>query len=51
MTRRIGFLGAATPAGYAPQLWAPRQGLGDLGWIEGKNLAAKQATKTIPAGT
>ena len=38
-TRRIGFLGAATSAGYAPQLWALRQGLRDLGWIEGKNLA------------
>jgi len=38
-TRRIGFLGAATSAGYAPQLWVLRQGLRDLGWIEGKNLA------------
>ncbi|HEY7539942.1 MAG TPA: ABC transporter substrate-binding protein [Methylomirabilota bacterium] len=36
---RIGFLGATSPAGYAPQLEAFRGGLRDLGYVEGKNLA------------
>jgi ABC-type uncharacterized transport system substrate-binding protein len=35
---RIGFLGAVTAAGYAGQLEALRQGLNDLGYMEGKNL-------------
>jgi putative ABC transport system substrate-binding protein len=37
---RIGFLGAADPAGYyAPLVEALRQGLRDLGHVEGRNLA------------
>jgi putative ABC transport system substrate-binding protein len=36
---RLGFLGAASPVGYAPLLEALRQGLHDLGYVEGKNLA------------
>jgi putative ABC transport system substrate-binding protein len=36
---RIGFLGAASASGYAPQLKAFRQGLRDLGYVEGKNIA------------
>jgi putative ABC transport system substrate-binding protein len=35
---RIGFLGALTAASYANQLEALRQGLRDLGYIEGKNI-------------
>jgi len=35
---RIGFLGAATPSGFAPQVEAFRAGLRELGYIEGKNL-------------
>ena len=35
---RIGFLGAVTATGYAGQLEALRQGLRDLGYVEGKNL-------------
>ena len=35
---RIGFLGAASASGYAPQLEAFRQGLRDLGYVEGKNI-------------
>lgn len=35
---RIGFLGATSPTGYAPQVEAFRAGLRDLGYIEGKNL-------------
>ena len=35
---RIGFLGAASSTGYAPQLQALREGLRDFGYIEGKNL-------------
>jgi putative ABC transport system substrate-binding protein len=35
---RIGFLGSATSAGYARQLEALRQGLRDLGYVEGKNF-------------
>jgi len=35
---RIGFLGATSPSGYAPQLEAFRGGLRDLGYVEGKNL-------------
>ena len=35
---RIGFLGALTAAGYARQLEALRQGLRDLGYVEGKNV-------------
>ena len=36
---RIGFLGAASASGYAPQLKAFREGLRDLGYVEGKNIA------------
>ena len=36
---RIGFLGATSASGYAPQLDAFRQGLRDLGYMEGKNIA------------
>jgi putative tryptophan/tyrosine transport system substrate-binding protein len=35
---RIGFLGAASTSGYAPQLEAFRRGLRDLGYVEGKNI-------------
>src|SRR5262245_122282 len=35
---RIGFLGGPTAAGYAKQIEALRQGLRDLGYVEGKNL-------------
>jgi putative tryptophan/tyrosine transport system substrate-binding protein len=36
---RIGFLGAASAAGYAKQLEGFRSGLRELGYIEGRNLA------------
>ena len=36
---RIGFLGATSASGYAPQVQAFRGGLRDLGYVEGKNLA------------
>jgi putative ABC transport system substrate-binding protein len=36
---RIGFLGSASPSGYAKLVEALRQGLRDLGYVEGKNLA------------
>jgi ABC-type uncharacterized transport system substrate-binding protein len=35
---RIGFLGATSPSGYAPQIVAFRGGLRDFGYVEGKNL-------------
>jgi putative tryptophan/tyrosine transport system substrate-binding protein len=35
---RIGLLGSVTAAGYARQLEALRQGLRELGYVEGKNL-------------
>jgi putative ABC transport system substrate-binding protein len=35
---RIGFLGATSPSGYAPQVAAFRTGLRELGYVEGKNL-------------
>jgi len=35
---RIGFLGATSVSGYAPQVQAFRGGLRDLGYVEGKNL-------------
>jgi putative ABC transport system substrate-binding protein len=35
---RIGFLGSVTAAGYARQLEALRQGLRDLGYVEGHNI-------------
>jgi putative ABC transport system substrate-binding protein len=35
----IGLLGAASAQGYAAQVAAVRQGLGELGFIEGQNLA------------
>ena len=38
-TRRIGFLGSSSASGYAPQVEALRAGLGDLGYVEGKNIA------------
>jgi ABC-type uncharacterized transport system substrate-binding protein len=37
-TARIGFLGAATPAGYAKQVAGLRAGLRDLGYTESVNL-------------
>jgi putative ABC transport system substrate-binding protein len=36
---RLGFLGGASASGYASQLAALRQGLRDLGYEEGRNLA------------
>ena len=36
---RIGFLGAADPTSYGPHVQNLLQGLRDLGYIEGKNLA------------
>jgi putative ABC transport system substrate-binding protein len=36
---RIGFLGGASPGGYAVQLEALRLGLSDHGYVEGKNLS------------
>jgi putative ABC transport system substrate-binding protein len=38
---RLGFLGGASPAGYAHLVEALRQGLGELGYVEGKNLAVE----------
>lgn len=35
---RIGFLGVAAPAAWAPRLDAFRAGLRDLGYVEGKNI-------------
>jgi putative tryptophan/tyrosine transport system substrate-binding protein len=35
---RIGFLGLASPATFAPRLEAFRQGLRDLGYVEGTNI-------------
>ena len=35
---RIGFLGAASASGYAPQLEAFRQGLRELGYVEGRSI-------------
>jgi putative ABC transport system substrate-binding protein len=35
---RLGFLGSASPSGYAHLVDALRQGLRDLGYVEGKNL-------------
>ena len=36
---RIGFLGLSSPAEYAPSLEAFRQGLGDLGYEQGKHIS------------
>ena len=36
---RIGFLGAASAAGYVKEIDAIRAGLRDLGYVEGKNIA------------
>jgi putative ABC transport system substrate-binding protein len=36
---RLGFLGLSSAAGYAASLQAFRQGLGDRGYAEGKNLS------------
>jgi len=36
--RRIGFLGAADPTGYASRIAALRAGLRDHGYVEGRNL-------------
>ena len=36
---RIGFLGSETAAGYAKQIEAMKAGLGEQGFVEGKNLA------------
>ncbi len=36
--RRIGFLGPAPAANYAPRVDALRAGLRDLGYVEGKNI-------------
>jgi len=35
---RVGFLGVTSPAGYARQVAAMRQGFRDLGYIEGQNI-------------
>ena len=35
---QIGFLGAATAAGYAKLFEAFKAGLSDLGYLEGKNI-------------
>src|SRR5690348_5395579 len=35
----IGFLHPASPEGYAPYLAAFRQGLGESGFVEGRNVA------------
>src|SRR5262245_18094403 len=35
---RVGYLGAASAAGYAVQVDALRTGLRELGYVEGKNL-------------
>ena len=35
---RIGFLGVANPAAWAPRVDAFRAGLRDLGYVEGKNI-------------
>src|SRR5262245_23129974 len=35
---RIGFLGVATPAAWAPRVDALRAGFRDLGYVEGKNI-------------
>ncbi len=38
-TARIGYLGNANPIHHAPSLAAFRQGLRDLGWVEGQNFS------------
>jgi ABC-type uncharacterized transport system substrate-binding protein len=38
-TARIGFLGAATAAGSASAIDALRSGLGELGYVEGRNIS------------
>jgi putative ABC transport system substrate-binding protein len=38
-TVKIGFLGVATPSGWARQVEGLRAGLRELGYVEGKNLA------------
>jgi putative ABC transport system substrate-binding protein len=38
---RIGFLGAESATGFAKQLRGFRQGLADLGYIEGRRLHRK----------
>jgi putative ABC transport system substrate-binding protein len=35
----IGFLNAATPTGYASRVSAFHQGLGEIGYTEGRNVA------------
>ncbi len=37
-TARIGYLGNTNPTHHAPSLGAFRQGLRDLGWVEGQNI-------------
>jgi putative ABC transport system substrate-binding protein len=39
VTPVIGLLGSATANGWAPQVRAFRQGLGDGGYVEGRNVA------------
>ena len=51
---RIGFLGLSSPAGYAANLRAFRQGLRDLGYEEGKNISieyrwAEERNERLPA--
>jgi putative ABC transport system substrate-binding protein len=51
---RIGFLGLSSPAGYAANLQAFRQGLRDLGYEEGKNISieyrwAEERNERLPA--
>ena len=38
-TARIGYLGNTNPTHHAPSSVAFRQGLRDLGWVEGQNLS------------
>jgi putative ABC transport system substrate-binding protein len=51
---RIGFLGLSSPASYAANLQAFRQGLRDLGYHEGKNISieyrwAEERNERLPA--
>jgi putative ABC transport system substrate-binding protein len=45
---RIGFLSVTSPSDRPPLLDAFRQGLRELGWVEGQNIVIKNATETIP---
>jgi putative ABC transport system substrate-binding protein len=50
----IGFLGSGSPASYAPFVEAFRQGLTEMGYVEGKNVAiefrwARSRFERLPA--